>query len=81
MFTFWNSYVLKLLRLETISFSDATLSDMNVVWCYVLSQYQLVERPALGSNPDISQKSYMGDISKKGGIYTTKPAKNIKNKT
>ena len=31
MFTFWNYYVLKLLRLETITFSDATLSDINVV--------------------------------------------------
>ncbi len=38
-FTFWNSYVLKLLRLETITFSDATLSDVDVVLCYVLSQY------------------------------------------
>jgi hypothetical protein len=38
MFTFWNYYVLKLLRLETITFSDATLSDINVVLCYVLSQ-------------------------------------------
>jgi hypothetical protein len=34
MFTFWNYYVLKLLRLETITFSDATLGDINV-----LSQY------------------------------------------
>jgi hypothetical protein len=32
-------YVLKLLRLETITFSDAPLSDKNVVLCYVLSQY------------------------------------------
>ncbi len=39
-FTFWNYYVLKLLRLETITFSDATLSDINVVLCYVLSQYR-----------------------------------------
>ncbi len=38
-FTFCNSYVLKLLRLETITFSDATLSNINVVFCYVLSQY------------------------------------------
>ncbi len=48
-FTFWNSYVLKLLSLETLTFSDVTLSDMNVVWCYVLSQYRIVcigqERP------------------------------------
>ncbi len=41
-FTFWNSYVLKLLRLETITFIDVTLSDINVVWCYVLSQYRFV---------------------------------------
>ncbi len=39
MFTFLNYYVLKLLRLETIMFSDATLSDINIVLCYVLSQY------------------------------------------
>ncbi len=39
-FTFWNSYVLKLLRLETLTYSDVTLSDINVVWCYVLSQYR-----------------------------------------
>jgi hypothetical protein len=38
-FTFWNYYVLKLLRLETVTFSDATLSDINIVLCYVLSQY------------------------------------------
>jgi hypothetical protein len=30
---------LKLLRLETITFSDASLSDINVVLCYILSQY------------------------------------------
>jgi hypothetical protein len=41
-FMFWNYYVLKLLRLETVRFSDATLSDINVVLCYVLSQYRLV---------------------------------------
>ncbi len=39
MFTFWKNYVLKLLRLETITFSNATLSDINVVLGYVLSQY------------------------------------------
>jgi hypothetical protein len=31
--------VLKLLRLETITFSEATLSNISVVLCYVLSQY------------------------------------------
>jgi hypothetical protein len=40
-FTFWNYYVLKLLCLETIISSDATLSDINVVLCYVLSQYPI----------------------------------------
>ncbi len=40
-FSFWNCYVLKLLHLETVTFSDATLSDINVVLCYVLSQYRL----------------------------------------
>ncbi len=39
MLTFWNYYVLKLLRLETITFSDASLSDTNFVLCYVLLQY------------------------------------------
>jgi hypothetical protein len=39
MFTFWNYYVLKLIRLETITFSDATFSDISVVLCYILSQY------------------------------------------
>jgi hypothetical protein len=38
--TFWNYYVLKLLCLETITFSDATLSDINVVLCNVLLQYR-----------------------------------------
>jgi hypothetical protein len=42
MFTFWNYYVLKLLRLEIIMFSDAALSDINIVLCYVLSQYQQI---------------------------------------
>jgi hypothetical protein len=37
---FWIYYVLKLLRLETITFSDATLSDINVMLCYI-SQYLL----------------------------------------
>ncbi len=37
-----NSYVLKLFRLETLTFSDVTLSDINVVWCYVLSQYLML---------------------------------------
>jgi hypothetical protein len=31
-FTFWNYYVLKLLRLQTITFSDAMLSD--IMLCY-----------------------------------------------
>ncbi len=43
MFAFWNYSVLDLLRLETIMFSDATLSDINVVLCYVLSQYLQVK--------------------------------------
>ncbi len=37
-FTCWNNDILKLLPLETITFNDATLSDINVVLCYVLSQ-------------------------------------------
>jgi hypothetical protein len=42
-FTFWNYYVLQVLRLETITFSDATLSDINVVLCYVLLQYRTAQ--------------------------------------
>jgi hypothetical protein len=42
MFTLWNYYILKLLHLETITFSDATLNDINVVLCYVLSQYHTI---------------------------------------
>ncbi len=34
MFTFWNYYVLKVLRLETITFSDSTIGDINVVLYY-----------------------------------------------
>ncbi len=34
--TFWKYYVLKLLPSDTNTFSDATLSDINVVLCYVL---------------------------------------------
>jgi hypothetical protein len=30
-FTFWNSYVLELLRFDPLTFSDVTLSDINVV--------------------------------------------------
>jgi hypothetical protein len=37
MFSFWNFYILRLLRLE-ITFSDDTLTDINVVLCYVFSQ-------------------------------------------
>jgi hypothetical protein len=29
-FTFWNSYVLKLLHLETLTFCDVTLSDIKL---------------------------------------------------
>jgi hypothetical protein len=39
--SFFDVYVLKLLRLETFTFSDAMLSDINVVLCYVLSLYSL----------------------------------------
>ncbi len=42
MFMFWNYDVLELLRLETIAFSDAKLSDINVVLCYVSSQYRCI---------------------------------------
>ncbi len=36
MFTLWNCYILKIFRLETITFSDATLSDIYcVMLCFV----------------------------------------------
>jgi hypothetical protein len=35
-------HVLKLRRFETIMFSDASLSDINVVLCYVLPQYRTI---------------------------------------
>ncbi len=38
----WNYNVLQLLRLETIMFSDAMFYDVNVVWCYVLTQHQII---------------------------------------
>jgi hypothetical protein len=50
MFTFCNYCVLKLSRLETITFSDATLSNINVVLCYVLSQYHAVQGGLLGGH-------------------------------
>jgi hypothetical protein len=37
-FIFWDYFVLKLLHLETIMFSDAMLSYINIVLCYVLSK-------------------------------------------
>jgi hypothetical protein len=37
---FWNYYVLKPIRLETITFSDAKLIDIKIVLCYVLSPYR-----------------------------------------
>jgi hypothetical protein len=52
-FTFWNYNVLKLFRFETITFSDATLSDINVVLCYVLSQYPFADTDSV-DNPTYS---------------------------
>jgi hypothetical protein len=45
--TFCEVYVLEhnvliLLHLETITFSDAGLQDINLVLCYVLSQYHFL---------------------------------------
>jgi hypothetical protein len=39
-FTLCDIDILKLLILATPMFSDVTLSNLNVVWCYVLSQYR-----------------------------------------
>ncbi len=38
--TFCNSYVLWLLRCVQLRLVTVTLCDVNVVWCYILSQYQ-----------------------------------------
>jgi len=57
-FTFWNSYVWKLLRLETLTFSDVTLSDINVVWCYVLSQYLIFKYFDPYSKSDTGEGDY-----------------------
>ncbi len=62
-FTFRNFYVLKLLRLETITFSDATLSDINVVLCYFLSQYYFNHKKIRGG---MSQLKVVTD-EKQGG--------------
>jgi hypothetical protein len=53
---------LKLLRLETtgIMFSDATLRDINVVLCYVLSQYR------------VSIEQYVGLYGKLWEVFFTK---------
>ncbi len=42
MLTFWNSYVLWLLRCVQLGLVTVTICDVNVVWCYVLSQYHFV---------------------------------------
>ncbi len=39
MLTFCNSYILWLLRCVQISLVTVTFCGVNVVWCYVLSQY------------------------------------------
>jgi hypothetical protein len=39
MLTFCNSYVLWLLRCVQLRLVTVTFCDINVVWCYVLSQY------------------------------------------
>ncbi len=39
---FCDVYILEILRFETLGFSDATLSDINLVLCYVLSQCRTV---------------------------------------
>ncbi len=49
---------MKLLRLETITFSDATLSDIKVVLCYFLSQYcASFHNVAIGPDIDLSYNS------------------------
>jgi hypothetical protein len=56
-FTFWNSYVLELLRLETLTFSDVTLSDINVVCVmlrFVAVPYSLVPRVDSGFFNDLT---------------------------
>ncbi len=62
MFTFMIYYVLKLLHLETITFSDAMLSDINVVLCYVLSQYRKNFHNVQDSFTTSNQKLIMKEI-------------------
>ncbi len=54
--TFWNSYVLKLLRLESHTFSDVTLSDITLcdaTFCRstVLTFFLQFHCPQKGTNP------------------------------
>jgi hypothetical protein len=55
MFTFWNYFVLKLLRLETFTFSDATLNNLNVVLYYV---FIAVPGERLGAKSYNSEKAW-----------------------
>jgi hypothetical protein len=61
MFTFHNYYVLKLLRLETITLSDTTLSNINFVLCYVWSQYQQIFRDEVLEYKCMKEKEKTGE--------------------
>jgi hypothetical protein len=51
MFTFCNSYVLWLLRCVKLRLVTVTFCDINVVWCYVLSQYRNIPLAGTGVSP------------------------------
>jgi hypothetical protein len=61
-FTFWNYNILKLLHLATIMISDATLSIINVVLCYVFSQYQIISVISI-SSPCLSHFFFLTIVS------------------
>ncbi len=78
MFTFWNSYVLNLLRLETLTFSDVTLSETNVVLCYVLSQYPLGSFRIFSKiREDIRSSRFATGVNDTGGKWNKPSSRKI----
>jgi hypothetical protein len=50
MLSFCNSYVLWLLRCVQLRLVTVTFCDVNVVWCYVLSQYRILHNTCMYSS-------------------------------
>jgi hypothetical protein len=66
MITFCNSYALWLLPCVQLRLVTVTFCDINVVWCYVLSQYLCSTLTCLHhKRPELHQDLY-------GRVYTTK---------